>query len=163
MPTVIHLADERASKAIKINGLKIGKWRKGIFFMPVTQDFFASHQWLRELRRRGIRTYVGIHFKLDSQELVWFGKYNIPHRYISLGEAIAEFMAAEDKLGYEFLIGRKILSSEIESVRSLPQKIGWRYFPHSHRRPLTCGCPMCIGPGEIKARKKRARVEARNA
>lgn len=159
MPTLVHIADERDSTKIISNGLKIGKWRKGIFFMPITQDFYVSHQWLRELKRRGIRTFVGVYFKLSSNELVWFGKYHEGHKKLTLREALAEFMKAEDKLGFEFLLERKIESKEIERVRHLPQTLGWRYMPNSHSRGLSCACPMCISPGEINSRKKREKLE----
>lgn len=159
MPTLVHIADEKDSDKIIKNGLKIGKWRRGIFFMPVTQDFFVSHQWLRELKRRGIRTFVGVYFKLNSKELVWFGKYHQGHKQTALGKALAEFIKADDKLGYEFLIERKINPKEIDKVKHLPQTVGWKYTPDSHRRGLTCACPICITPGEINSRRKREKIE----
>ena len=159
MSILIHIADRRDSNSILKNGIKIGKWRKGVFFMPVTQDFFGSHQWIRELKRRGIRTYVGVTFKLKHNELVWFGKYNEEHEQITLGQAINKFLSAEDRLGYEFLIERKILSTEIHKIRSIPQGVGWRYSPGSHQRPLKCACPMCISSGDINARKKINKIE----
>lgn len=159
MPTLVHLADERDSDKILSGGLRIGKWRKGIFFMPVTQDFNVSHQWLRELKRRGIRTFVGVYFHLSSDEMVWFGKYHQGHQKMELGKALSEFLKAEDKLGFEFLIERKIESKEIEKIRHLPQTIGWRYSPDSHSRKLSCACPICISPGEINGRKKREKIE----
>lgn len=127
--------------------------------MPVTQDFYISHQWLRELKRRGIRTFVGVYFKLNSKELVWFGKYHEGHKRMELSKALSEFMKADDKLGFEFLIERKITSKEIDKIKHLPQTIGWRYMPNSHSRRLTCACPMCITPGEINSRKKREKIE----
>lgn len=159
MPTLVHIADEKDSNKIVRNGIKAGKWRKGIFFMPVTHDFFISHQWLRELKRRGIRTFVGVYFKLDSKEIVWFGKYHEKHRNLELGKALSEFRNASDKLGFEFLIERKIHSKEIHKIRHLPQTVGWRYMPDSHNRKLTCACPICITPGEINSRKKREKIE----
>jgi len=159
MPILVHLADERDSDKILSGGLKIGKWRKGIFFMPVTQDFNVSHQWLRELKRRGIRTYVGVYFHLSSDEMVWFGKYHKGHQKMELGKALSEFLKTEDKLGFEFLIDRKIKPKEIEKIRHLPQTLGWRYSPDSHNRKLGCACPICISPGEINGRKKREKIE----
>lgn len=54
----VHLAPESRIKLIQRNG--IGRLRKprgvlpgGIFAVPVTRNFFISHQWLRELKRRG--------------------------------------------------------------------------------------------------------------
>ena len=42
-------------------------------------------QWLRELKRGGVKTFVGVYFKLDSTEKVYAGRYNEPHRQITLG------------------------------------------------------------------------------
>ncbi|GGF26991.1 hypothetical protein [Hymenobacter cavernae] len=77
MPTLIHLADEKETKRIIRGGIKGGKYQKGVFFMPLTSDFFVSHQWLRELRRSGVQSYVGIYFKLPDEEEVWFGEYGM--------------------------------------------------------------------------------------
>jgi len=154
MPTLIHIADEKNAKKILKNGIKLGKHSNGIFFMPVTQDFFGSHQWIRELKRRGIKTFVGIYFKLKSEETVWYGKYNEKHLKGPLGIGIRKFLDETDRLGYEFLIERKIEASEIHKIRTIPQNVGWRYSPHSHKRPLNCACPMCISYGEINSRKK---------
>ena len=159
MPTLIHIADEKNAKKILTSGIRIGKYNKGIYFMPVTQDFFGSHQWIRELKRRGIKTFVGAYFKLNSDEIVWHGKYNEKHRKTTLGLGVKSFLNQEDRLGYEFFIDRKIEASEIHKVRAIPQNVGWRYFPHSHTRPLNCACPMCISSGEINSRKKINKIE----
>ena len=37
MPTLIHIADEKNAKKILTSGIRIGKYNKGIYFMPVTQ------------------------------------------------------------------------------------------------------------------------------
>jgi len=128
--------------------------------MPVTQDFFGSHQWIRELKRRGIKTFVGVYFKLRSEETVWYGNYNEKHLKGQLGTGIRKFLDKKDRLGYEFFIERKIEASEIHKIRNLPQNVGWRYFPHSHKRPLNCACPLCISIGEINSRKKINKIEA---
>lgn len=157
MPTLLHLADERDARKIEKGGIKVGRGRAGVFFMPVTPEFYASHQWLRELKRQGAKTMVGVYFKLAASEKVWFGKYHDQHLLLPLGKAIGEFMAAADKLGYEFLIERKIGPDEITGVRRLPQKIGWRYSPDSHEKGLGCGCPICIRRGSVRSRHKRAK------
>lgn len=159
MPTLVHLADANEAKKILKNGIKPGKHASGVFFMPVSQDFFGSHQWLRELKRRGIKTFVGIYFRLHSSEEVWYGHFNEKHAKGPLGVGIRDFLDREDRLGYEFLIERRIEASEIVKVRHLPQGIGWRYQPHSHRKESFCVCPMCVSRGEINARKKINTVE----
>jgi hypothetical protein len=159
MPVLVHLADERESAAIEKNGIKPGKGRQGIYCMPVTQSFYISHQWLRELKRRGVRSYVGVYFKLDSKTMVYAGKYHEKHKHMTLGEAIKEIARMKDPLGYELLIDRKIEPKEIESIRRLPQNMGWRYFPASHEKGLSCACPMCLPRGEIKAKRLRDKLD----
>ncbi len=159
MPRFVHIADEKNAKRIAKNGIKIGKGRNGIFCMPVTKDFSISHQWLRELKRNGAKTLVGVYFKIKSNEKVWFGKYFENHRFEEAGKALKAFRKVEDKLGFEFLIERKIESNEISKIKSLPQNVGWRYSPTSHERKLNCGCPICISRGGIKSKKKREKFE----
>ncbi len=159
MPLLVHLADERESSNIQKNGIKLRKDRKGIFCMPVLQNFYVSHQWLRELKRSGTRTYVGVYFKLDSEELVYAGKFNQEHKHIKLTHAIKEIMSLEDPLGYELIVDRKILASEISKIKILPQKLGWRYYPTSHNTKPTCACPVCIPSGSIKGKRLREKIE----
>lgn len=157
MPTLVHLADEREASSIKKNGIKIGKHRQGIYCMPILQNFYLSHQWLRELKRRGINTFVGVYFKLDSKTKVYAGRYNQDHQYIELGEAIKEIQTIDDPLGYEIIIDRKIESKEIDKIKSLPQTIGWRYQPRSHgTKP--CSCDYC-NRGNIKADRIRQKYD----
>lgn len=143
MPILVHLADEREAANIKRNGILIGKQRQGIFCMPVLQNFYLSHQWLRELKRRGVRTFVGIYFRVDSKSKVFAGKYNEEHKYITLGEAIKEIQSVDDPLGYEIIIDRKIEAKAIQKIKNIPQNIGWRYYPGAKgQRP--CSCAYCI-------------------
>jgi hypothetical protein len=141
MPTLVHITDEKNSARIERSGIAPGK-RGVIYFMPVVQDHFISHQWLRELKRRGARVLVGVYFRLPSEETVWIGRYNEPHRQVPLGEAIGILLSLPDPLGFEMFIERKIEAGEIAKLRHLPQKIGWRYKPRVHgNKP--CGCSVC--------------------
>lgn len=158
MPTLVHITDEKNSARIKRAGIALGRFQRTVFFMPVVQDHFISHQWLRELRRSGARVLVGVYFRLPSDEVVWAGKYTEPHRQMSLGQAIRELNALADPLGFEMFIDRKVESNSITRIRHLPQKVGWRYQPHAHgKRP--CGCPACLPKGSIKSRSIRDRYE----
>lgn len=159
MPRFVHIADEKNAKKIQKNGIKISKGRSGIFCMPVTNDFSISHQWLRELKRNGAKTLVGVYFKIKSDEKIWFGKYSENHQFEEVGKALKEFKNIEDKLGFEFLIEKKIEPNEITKIKYLPQNVGWRYSPTSHERKLNCGCPICISYGGIKSKKKREKFE----
>lgn len=160
MAVFVHLADERNRKSFLENGIKIGKYRSGVYCLPVSSEFTVTHQWLRELKRRGINSMVGIYFRVPNQEELWFGKFHDTHQKATASSAIKAYLSADDKLGYEFLIPRKIQASEIISVKDLPQKMGWRYHPKSHsEKKLGCGCPMCIQRGEINGAKKRVKFQ----
>jgi hypothetical protein len=112
---------------------------------------------LRELKRGGVKTFVGIYFKVDSKTKVFAGKYNTEHQQIELGQAIKEIQTMDDPLGYEIIIDRKIEVEEIEKIKSLPQDIGWRYRPESNgQRP--CGCDYCI-KSTIKAKRIREKYD----
>ena len=76
MPLFVHLAPE--SRAALIRGNGIGRLRRphgthpgGIFAVPVTRNFYVSHQWLRELRRRIRDPIVGVYFRIPDSEAVW--------------------------------------------------------------------------------------------
>lgn len=153
MPTLVHLADEKRAKMILKLGVKPWKYSKGIYCMPVLPNFYVSHQWLRELKSSGVKTIVGIYFKIDSSEMVYAGKYGNQHKHIPLGKAIAEIMSMGDPLGYELIIDRKIEASEITRIKQLPQTVGWRYTPDSHNKK-PCLCEFCLR-GTIKSAKLR--------
>lgn len=157
MPTLVHLADEKNTARILRNGIKTGRYGTGVYCMPVLPNFYVSHQWLRELKRNGARSYIGVYFKVPSSELVYAGRYNQPHQHITLGTAIKEIMSLEDPLGYELIIDRKITAAEITSIRNLPQVLGWRYFPGSHNKK-PCNCEYCLR-SSIKGRKTKQRLD----
>ena len=160
MPTLVHLADERETNRIINGGIKIGKYGKGVYCMPVLPNFYVTHQWLRELKRGGAKTFVGIYFRVASNELVYAGKYGNKHKHISLGQAIKEIMELEDPLGYELIIDRKIEPNEITKVKRLPQTVGWRYMPNSKgKRP--CNCEFCLR-GTIKGNRTKKRLDAQS-
>ena len=74
MAQLIHLAAERDRLSILRGGIKvIGTERalSGVFAHPQTENFVASHQWMRELRRfHGLRL-VGVRFRIPDTERVW--------------------------------------------------------------------------------------------
>jgi hypothetical protein len=158
MPTLVHLADEKDAEKIRNGGIRIRKNGTGIYCMPVLPNFHVSHQWLRELKRWGAKTFVGVYFKIDSSELVFAGRFNQEHRRVTLAQAIREIMELEDPLGYELIVTRKIEPTEIASIKHLPQLIGWRYFPRSHESK-PCGCEYCL-KGTIKGKKTRTTLSS---
>jgi hypothetical protein len=162
MPIFVHLTPESRVALIRRNG--IGRLRKsvgarpgGIFAVPVTRNFYVSHQWLRELKRRGQGSIAGVYFRVSGGELVWVGHYGQAHRPMTAAQATAEFMAAENREGWEVIIPRRIEPTEIHRVRSLPQVVGWRFSPGAKGRPPYCTCKYCIG-GDYGAARLRARL-----
>lgn len=156
MPTLVHLTDEKNSRKIRSSGLSMDKYGFGIYAMPVLPNFYVTHQWLRELKRSGAKTFVGVYFKVPSSEMVYAGRYNKKHRHISLGDAIKEIMELEDPLGYELILTRKITSKEIFRIKHLPQTLGWRFFPDSHNKK-PCNCEYCLR-GNIKGKRTQERL-----
>jgi hypothetical protein len=92
MPILTHLAPEKDAKAIDRTGIKAASsghgTPKGVFCMAIMPNYFATHQWLRELKRRGDRTMVAVDFRLRSAERAWFGHYGRPHSETTVGRAI---------------------------------------------------------------------------
>ena len=162
MAMFVHIAPEAALARIRRNGISrsrraLGTSSGGVFAVPVTRNFYISHQWLRELKRRGGGTFVGVYFRVADDEPVWVGHYNQRRRRMTAAEAAAEFMAAENREGWEVIIPRRIEAREIHRTRPLPQVLGWRYFPEAKGRPPFCPCAYCTR-GEYGARRLRARL-----
>jgi hypothetical protein len=166
MPIFVHIADERDAQAIRCNGLTLPKsrWRNfendhqkwGVFALPVIENFTLSHQWVRELKRRGHRSAVGIYFHVADTELVWVGLYNQAKIQVTAAEATAK-LRNEQLLGYEVIIPRSISSAEVSAIRVLPS-VGWRFFPGAKGSPPRCLCKFCNG-GDINSRRMRARLD----
>jgi hypothetical protein len=170
MPRFIHLAPEPMAKRIRRNGIqptRVRDWlvRSGlkgidrlVWAFPVTPSFTVSHQWLRELKREGVRTLVAITFRIDDDEPVLARHYRETPRPMTAAEAVALILAQPEPLGYEVMIPRRITPSEIVAVRHVPQKLGWRTIP-GKRGVLVCSCPMCVPPGTVKSARRRVDFE----
>jgi len=143
MPIMLHLADARNGKRILRVGIKGHAhqlWHNGrllalpkaVYCLPVMPDFYASHQWLRELKRQGVRTILGSYFRLPDDEPVWLGHYGREHQQVSAAEASKLISTAADPLGYEVVVPRSIQRGELQRLRNLPQVVGWRFYPKAH-------------------------------
>jgi hypothetical protein len=189
MPVFVHLAPERDLASIRRIGISPRKkrWRpRGVYAMPVTRNFYVSHQWLRELRRHGSGTLVGVYFRISDDERVQVGHYNSTPITMRAAEAVALMLDAEgrdpvrarerDKAskavqrgrrlpsspeGFEVVIPRSIERSEVIRVKVLPQVVGWRYFPGANGRP-PCTC-RCCERGGYGTKKLLQRVEEAEA
>lgn len=162
MAMFVHLAPESRVALIRRNGITrlrraAGDFPGGVFAVPVTRNFYLSHQWLRELKRRNQGSIAGVYFRVPDEERVWVGHYRQAHHWLSAAKAVAEFAAAEDPQGWEVIVPRRIQAAELHRVRQLPQVIGWRFSPESKGKPVFCTCKFCIR-GEYGARRLRERL-----
>jgi hypothetical protein len=164
MPILVHLAPEQLAARIRKNGIRATDLRhtdgRGVYCMPITPSYYASYQWLRELKRGGHRTFAGVHFRLRSDESVWVGHYGREHHLVPVGRAIRLFLQQADPRGYQFVVPRRIEPDEIVAVREVSQVVGWRYYPGAHGKRPTCDCPFCLPLGSIKSRKLRERIRS---
>jgi hypothetical protein len=111
MATFVHIADERDSASIRRVGLKLprapetfpGSRPVGVFATPVVPDFVVTHQWVRELKKRGFRLAVGVYFRVPDDEPVWAGRFNEPKQPLTAAQASA-WLSRERTLGYEVII-----------------------------------------------------------
>ena len=133
-----------------------GLRRRGVFAMPVLPSYVLTHQWGRELRRRGYRSTVAVHFRVPDDEQVWVGHYNREPVSVTAAEAAGIVLAAEDPRGYEVFVPRRIAPRDIHRLRPVNPVAGWRYVPGAHgRRP--CACPACLPSGSYNAARIRAK------
>lgn len=152
MALFVHIAPEKSLRSIRRIGLKPGKYSRGVFAIPATPDFYASHQWVRELRRFTPGSLRAVYFRLPGDTPVIFGHYGGPHTEGTADDAVAGLMKADDKLGWEAIVLAPVPAGTITSIRPLRQVTGWRYFPGAKgRKP--CGCPGCVSRGEPFSRK----------
>ena len=163
MGLFLHLVPEASVARIRRNGITrmrrpAGQLPKRIYATPVTRNFYASHQWLRELKRFHPGPLAGIYFRISDEQIVWVGHYGQNHQQLTAAQAVAMFSAAADPLGWEVLIPRRIMPEEIVRVRRLPQVIGWRFYPNAKGR-VPCTCDFCIR-GEYGAAKLRKRLRS---
>lgn len=162
MVMLVHLADARKEGAIARSGIVPSRRREGepwgVFAMPVLPNYFASHQWLRELKRRGVRSMIGVYFRLPDREPVVVGHHKRAHLPMTCARAAALVMGLADARGYEIFLPRKVEPDEIHAFRSVPQIVGWRYFPDAHGKRV-CGRPVCVPRGSIRSRALRDAFE----
>lgn len=158
MALFVHITSEREGRHVAKSGLKTHRTRHvdipfALFAVPVIPNFTLSHQWVRELKRRGDKLMSGVYFRIPDEEQVFVGGYNQPHQWMSAAESVATMMKEPDARGFEVLIPRSITTSEIQRVRILPH-VGWRYYPNAHGHH-PCPCLMCFMRGEMKSQRIR--------
>jgi hypothetical protein len=96
VPVFVHLTPHRNLPSIRRGGIAPLR-HSGVYALPVTRNFYVSHQWLRELRRAGGGTIFGVYFRIPDDEPVEVGHYNTPHVTMSAAEAAALLMQAAER------------------------------------------------------------------
>ena len=155
MVSLIHIADKNDEASIAKNGISAAKRRtglRGVCAVPVVRDFAITHQWARELKRRGVRTLICVQFKISNDERVWVGKYNGEKLEMAASDAAGAFLAHTGPMGFEVIVPRKIMPKEITRVYLAPRITGWRYYPEAKGRKPFCRCKFC-NRGEIRAQR----------
>lgn len=159
MPQFVHLSDDRDIALIRRSGIKAqkvhGRLEKWVFATPVLQNYYQSHQWLRELKRRGIRTISTVQFRIADDTPVKIGRYNEEHLESTAAETVRISMDHADGMGLEVMIPASIPPKAISRIYTPDQVIGWRYYPESYSDGrVPCGCSYCQR-GQIKNRRLR--------
>lgn len=153
MVSFIHIADKKDEQAILGSGIKAMKRRsgiRGVYALPVVPNYATTHQWARELKRRGNRTLICVQFKIPDVEPVLVGKYNGEKLEMTAAEAAGVVLNHSDPMGLEVIIPRKITANEVTRTYLAPRIIGWRYYPTAKGKPPFCHCKWC-NRGEIRA------------
>ncbi|MBB4919109.1 hypothetical protein [Streptosporangium saharense] len=163
MTLFTHLSPADDIRSIRRAGIRARsrdhEGRAGVFCLPVMPSYQITHQWGRELHRRGgRRTMVAVDFRLPDDEPVLVGRYNHRHIERTSAEAAALIAGCEDARGYEVFVPRAIGAREIHRVRGVNRVTGWRYMPNAHGR---FPCPCCLARGEYGSAKIRKKAESR--
>jgi hypothetical protein len=131
MISFLHVADKNDENSIVTNGLRSAKRKtgpRGVYAVPVVPSYATTHQWARELKRRGVRTLICVQFKIPNDETVLVGKYNGEKLEMTASEAAAAVLNHTDPMGLEVIIPRRIMPKEIIRTYLAPRITGWRYI-----------------------------------
>lgn len=155
MISFIHIAASEDESSILRSGISASRRKggpRGVYAVPVVPDFSITHQWARELRRSGARSFVCIQFRIPGNQKVQAGRFGSDQIEMTAAEAMAAVLTHTGPIGFEVVIPRKILPREITRVYEAPRITGWRYYPEAKGRPPFCRCKFC-NRGEIRAQR----------
>jgi hypothetical protein len=152
----VHFTDSKKVDRVVRRGILAVKTRlegvRGCYCTPVLQDYFRTHQWLRELKRRGCQSMHAVQFNQPPETRVLVGRFGQEHLDVTAAEAAAVFAQHKDGLGLEVVVPHSVPRSAIGRVYLPSQVLGWRYFPEAKgRKP--CGCDYC-NFGQIKGSRR---------
>ena len=159
MATFVHIAPESLISAIKRSGIAATRFptghnpRKGVFCFPVLPDFFHTHQWLHELRRRSREKLCGIYFRIPDTHIVHLGRFGKPHQELNAVEAI-RYLQSCTALGIQVIVPRSVSRQDVLRIKPLPQIVGWRLYPEAKGTQ-----PLWPSPGTFGADKLRKQIE----
>jgi hypothetical protein len=162
MAMFVHLTADSRVQRIRRNGIArlrkpIGTSPGGVYAVPVTRNFYASHQWLRELKRTIRAPSLASTFEFLTKSGSGSVIYGQSHRLFTAAEAIAILTKADDPMGWQVVVLRRVEADEIHKTRQLPQVIGWRFSPKAKGKPPFCTCKFCVG-GDYGSAKLRRRL-----
>lgn len=155
MISFLHIADKKAEASIVKNGLRAARRKtgpRGVYAVPVVPSYATTHQWARELKRRGVRTLICVQFRIPNDESVLVGKYNGERLQMTASEAAGAVLNHTDPMGLEVIIPRRIMPKEITRTYLAPRITGWRYYPAAKGKSPFCNCKFC-NRGEIRAKR----------
>jgi hypothetical protein len=143
----VHLFDANKTSRITKSGILAAKTKldgkRGVYCTPVSMDFYRTHQWLRELKRSGIKTIHAVQFDLKPETLVWVGRYNGDHIEVTAAVAATIFDQHKDGLGLEVIVAHSVPKSAITRIYAPSQVLGWRIHPEAKGKKPFCGCKYC--------------------
>ena len=155
MVSFVHIADKNNKQSLLKGGIRCPKRTsgpRGVHAVPVIPNHATTHQWARELKRKGVKTLICVQFRIPNRENVLVGKYNGEKLKMTASEAVAAFMEHTDPMGLEVMIPRKIEPREITGTYLAPRITGWRYYPAAKGAKPFCHCKFC-NRGEIRAQR----------
>jgi len=150
---LIHLTPAANLASIRRSGIRARTRKLGIYAMPVLANFLVTHQWLRELKRTGARTFGAVYFRIPDDEHVLVGRYNEPAVCVPAARASAIIACSREPLGMQIIVPRAVRQSELHRMHVLPAALGWRYHPLSHGQ--YGGLEPLIRSGTIRARRRK--------
>jgi len=159
MATFIHVFAEAARRSIQRRGIKAGQYAKkrgtGVYASPVTQDYYFTHQWCREIKRQQNVPKLVARFRIPDDEEVYIGRYGVQHIRVAASAAIRIAREHVAPAGLEVIIPRSIKPKEILKIYKPAKALGWRYYPEAKgKKP--CGCAYCQKGEPYSAAKKKA-------
>ncbi|WP_405686898.1 HEAT repeat domain-containing protein [Streptomyces sp. NBC_00057] len=164
MAMFVHLTPSANAARIRRSGIRAvshgreASLPRGLYCFPVLPSYTLTHQWLRELARRGgPRGLVAVHIRLPDDEPVTVGRYNADPGITTAAEAVRRVAALDDPRGWEVFVPRTVTRREVHRIRMVSQVTGWRYFPDSNgKTPCTCfGCRIRGEYGSQRLRQRR--------